>query len=76
MITYGVVYMHDNKHPTEPNAKIRGWLQVNGHDAIFNTRNDALIACENDGWRGYTAEYPSGLVPWMSALPRLLNNSR
>lgn len=62
---YGVVYMWDGKHPVEVDAIIRGWLQIDGVDAVFNTREEALIACENDGWAGYTAEYPSGAVPWM-----------
>lgn len=63
---YGVAYTSNGSHPSGRGVKIIRWLQHDGQDLVFDTRAEALAACERNGWRGYTAEYPSGKTPWIS----------
>ena len=60
MILYGIGNTYNQEYPT-PNNPAINWLQKEGADLNFTSKDEALIACENDGWRGYVCFYPSGL---------------
>jgi hypothetical protein len=55
-IKYAIAYTDNGSPP--PHGKIIEWKLNNGNP--WDTDEDALEACELDGWRGYVCEYPSG----------------
>lgn len=56
MKQYGISYTSNGSPP--PNGTIVSW-----NSTTWNNLSDALEGCENDGWRGYVCEYPSGYRP-------------
>ena len=53
---HGVAYTRDGT----PLAETITWMRSEGgQDATFATREEALEACDRDGWRGYAREYPT-----------------
>lgn len=55
---FGIAYTHDGGMP--PSSRIFAWKEIDGVIQTWENRDDALEACENDGWSGYVCEYPSG----------------
>ena len=53
---HGVAYTRDGTPLAETITWMRG---EDGQDATFATREEALEACDRDGWRGYVREYPT-----------------
>lgn len=56
MKQYAIAYTSDGSPP--PHGTIVSWCPK-----TWNNLSDALEGCENDGWRGYVCEYPSGYRP-------------
>lgn len=58
---HGIAYTDSGSPP--PNGKIVSWKMEAGKVLLWDDRNDALAACDLDGWRGYVCQYPSGERP-------------
>jgi len=66
---YGIAYTDNGSPP--PSGKIIGWKgsetggtlrdrMTTDNPLLWDNRNDALEACDLDGWRGYVCGYPNG----------------
>lgn len=59
---YGIAYTHNGSPP--PNGNIIRWKKNDeGQDITWDLREQALEACDLDGWRGYVCGYPNGERP-------------
>jgi hypothetical protein len=61
MFRHGIAYT-DNGCPP-PSGLIVRWKMKGIVVMLWDNRNDALEACDLDGWRGYVCQYPHGERP-------------